>query len=175
MMTSESGDNNPPTSRGGKNINCFPTKRIESKKRAVTTAGKGGFTSTVQNIYGAPIPSTEEHHEAIEDIQKIVQGMRIPGYDLEGLAKANAVLTRSKSAVMVQLAHMNVIMNAMQAQLQSLASAKNNQARPKRRFYCRSCGRNFTHGSKTCSEKKAGHQEEVYYKIMMGGSEKGCE
>ena len=121
----------------------------QERKRVVTTAGKGGYTATVKKIYGAPPPSPEEHHEAIKDIQTIVHGMQTQGYDLEGLAQANAVLTRSNSAVMKQLAKTTMTMNAMQAQLKTLASAQNNQAMPKRKFYCWSCGRNFTHGSKT--------------------------
>ena len=47
----------------------------QEQKRAVTTAGKGGYTATVQNIYSAPPPSPEEHHEATEDIKTIVQEM----------------------------------------------------------------------------------------------------
>ena len=39
----------------------------------------------VQNVYGAPSPPTEEHHEAIEDIHTILQGMQTHIYDLEGL------------------------------------------------------------------------------------------
>ena len=30
----------------------------------------------VQNIYGSPPPPLEEHHETIEDIQTIVQGIQ---------------------------------------------------------------------------------------------------
>ena len=67
---------------------------------------------------------------------------------------------------------MTVTMNDMQSQLKTLASSQTNQARSKIKFYCRSCGRNFIHGSKNCSEKKAGYQEEAYYKKSMGGSEK---
>ena len=104
-----------------------------------------------------------------------MQGIQTHGYNLEGMAQVNAVLTSLNSAVMAQFAHMTVTMNAMQAQLKTLSSAKTNQARPKREFYYCSCGRNFTHGSKTCSEKKVGHQEEAYYKKRMGVSEKGCE
>ena len=78
----------------------------------------------MQNIYGAPPPSLEEHHEVIEDIQKIVQGMQTQGYELEVTAQANEVITSSNAAVMAQLAHMNVTMNAMQAQLKTLTSAK---------------------------------------------------
>ena len=37
----------------------------QEQKRLITTAGKGGYTATVQNIYGAPPPSSEEHHEMI--------------------------------------------------------------------------------------------------------------
>ena len=145
------------------------------QKRAVTTTGKGGYTATVQKIYGSPLPSPEEHNKVIEDIPKIVQGMLTQGYDLEGLAQDIAVLTSSNYAVMAQLAQLTVIMNAMQSQLKTLASAETNQVRPKRKFYCCSCGINFTHGSKTSSEKKAVHQEEACYNKMMGGSEKGCE
>ena len=52
---------------------------------------------------------------------------------IEGLAQANAVLTRSNTVVMAQLAHMNVTMNAMQAQLKTLAMDPTNQARSKRK------------------------------------------
>ena len=69
-------------------------------------------------------------------------------FELEGLAQANAVLTNSNSAVMAQLAQMTVTMNAMQAQVKTLASAQNHQARPKRKFYCWSCGSNYTHRRK---------------------------
>ena len=92
----------------------FPHRAHQEQKIAVTTAGKGGYTATVQKIYSAPPPSPEEHHEAIEDIKKIVQGMRTQGYELEGLAQANAVLTSSNYAVTAQVAHMTVTMNAIQ-------------------------------------------------------------
>ena len=76
---------------------------------------------------------------------------------------------------MVQLAQMTVTMNSMQAQLKKLDSAQNNQAIPKKKHYCWSCGRNYTHGRKTFPAKKAGHQEEAYYKKRIGDSEKGYE
>ena len=98
----------------------FSHRAYREQKRAVTTTGKGGYTAKVQNIYGAPPPSTEENNEAIEDIQTIVQGMQTQGYNLEGLAQANAVLTIPNSAVMAQLAHMTVTMNTMLAQLKTL-------------------------------------------------------
>ena len=76
---------------------------------------------------------------------------------------------------MAQLEHTTVTMKAMHAQLKTLALAQDNQVRPKRKFYCWGFSINFTHGIKTCSENKAGNQEEVYYKKRIGGSEKGCE
>ena len=91
-----------------------------------------------------------------------MQGMWTQGFELEGMGQANAVLTRSKYAVMAQLAQMTVTMNAIQAQLKTLASAQNNQPRQKINFYCWICGINFTHGTKTWSAKKAGHQEKTY-------------
>ena len=48
-------------------------------------------------MYGAPPPYPEEHHEVIEGIQIIVQGMQTQGYDLEGLAQENVVLITSNS------------------------------------------------------------------------------
>ena len=62
----------------------------------------------------------------IEGIQKILQGMRTQGYDLEVLAQSNAVLTRLNYVVMAQLAHMTVTINAMHTQLKTLASAQTN-------------------------------------------------
>ena len=41
--------------------------------------GGGGYTATVKNIYSAPTPSPEEHHEVIKDIQTTVQGMQTQG------------------------------------------------------------------------------------------------
>ena len=52
-----------------------PHRANQEHKKAVTTTGKGGYTVTVQNTYGEPPTSPEDHHEAIEDIQTIVQGM----------------------------------------------------------------------------------------------------
>ena len=69
----------------------------------------------------------------IYDLNNIVQGIHTQIYDLEGLEQANVVLTRSKSAVMAQLAHMTVTMNATQAQLKTLALEKTNQAISKRK------------------------------------------
>ena len=76
---------------------------------------------------------------------------------------------------MAQLAQTNVTMNAMHTQLKTLVSAQNNQSRLKTKFYYWSCRSNFAHGSKTCSAKKSGHQEEAYYKKRTSGSEKGRE
>ena len=121
----------------------------QEQKISVTTAGKGGYTATVQNIYDAPTKSPEEHNEVIEYIQTIVQGMQTQGYNMEELAQSNLVLTSSNSAIMAQLAQMTVTMNAIKAQLKTLASAKTNQERLKIKFYCWSCGRNSTQGRKT--------------------------
>ena len=79
----------------------------------------------MQNIYGVLPPPPEEHHDVIYKLNTIIQGMQTHKYDLEGLAKANALLTRSKSAVMVQLSQMTVTMNTMQAQLNILSSTTN--------------------------------------------------
>ena len=62
--------------------------------------------------------------------------MRTHNYELKGPAQANGVLTRYKSAVMAQLAQINVTMNSMHAQLNKLSSAPTNQTRYNRNYYC---------------------------------------
>ena len=101
--------------------------------------------------------------------------MQTQSYEPEGLVQSNAVLTIYKSAVMAQLAHMTVTVDAMQVQLNTLSSAQTNETRPKRNHYCWSCRINYTHGGGNWSSTKAGHQDEAYYKKRMGGSEKECE
>ena len=101
--------------------------------------------------------------------------MQTQSYELEGLAQANAFLTSSNSWFMKTFAHTNVTMNAMQAHLKTLSLTITNPTRTKIKFYCRISGNNFTHGSKTCSDKKTGHKEEAYRKNLLGGSEKRCE
>ena len=101
--------------------------------------------------------------------------MQTQSHELEGLAQAIVVLTRSNTVVMAQLEHMIVTMNAMQAQLKTLATAPTNQTRSKRKYYCWSFSINYTHGIKTCSSNKPGHQDQAYYKKRLGRSEKGCK
>ena len=101
--------------------------------------------------------------------------MQTQSYDLEVLAQANTVFTSSNSAVIEKLTYMTLTMNFMQAQLKALGSDQTNQTRSKRKYYCWICGSNYTHGSKTCSSNKAGHQEEAYHKKRLGGSEKVCK
>ena len=96
---------------------------------------------TVQNVYGAPHPPPEEHHKVVWYIHKIVQVVQTQSYKLEELAQYNSFLTRLTSTVMAQLAQMNVTMNTIQAQLNTLASAQTNQAKQKIKHYCCSCGK----------------------------------
>ena len=148
-----------------------PSRAEESSNNS----GKGGYTAAVQKIYGVLPPLTEEHHEAIDNLHTIIQVMQTHSYDLEGLAQANSFLTISNTALMMQLAHMNVTMNAMQEQLKKLASATTNQKMSKRKYYCCIFGSNYAHGSKNCSAKKSGNQEEACYNKRLGGSKKGRE
>ena len=101
-------------------FNKFDHQANSEQRRAVTTTGKGGYTVAVQNISGVMLPPPEENHEAIENLNNIVQGIQTQSFDLKGLAQSNAVLTISNSVVMEQLAQMNVTKNAMQAQLKTL-------------------------------------------------------
>ena len=107
-MTTESGDENLPTSRRGRNTIFFLPPTALRAEKIGNNRRKRGVHRDIKKIYGAPPSSLEEHHELIEDIKTIVQVMQTQGYKLEGLAQANTVLTSSKSAVMAQLVHMTV-------------------------------------------------------------------
>ena len=113
-------------------LKIFFHRAHRKPKKGVITAGKGGYTAAVQNIYSVPSPPPEEHHEMIDHINTIFQVMQTQIYEPEVLTQANAVLIISNTVVMTQLAHMNVTMNAMQAQLKTLMSAPTNQTRSKR-------------------------------------------
>ena len=128
----------------------------------------------VHNIYGIPPPPQEDHHEAIDYLNTIVQGMQNQMYDIEVLAQANSVLTSSNSAVMAQLAQMTETMNAIQAQLNTLSATSTYSTIPKIKYHCWSCGRNFTHGRKALYSNKSGIQYEDYYKKILGGIKRGC-
>ena len=62
--------------------------------------------------------------------------MQTQSYEPEGMAQDNAALTSSNTAVMAQLTHMTVTMNAMQAQPKTLEYAPKNQTRSRRNYYC---------------------------------------
>ena len=155
-------------------FNIFFHKYHHKQSKVVTTFRKGGYTSVVQNIYCVPPPPPEEHHDAIDHIKNTVQGIQVQIYDLEGIAQTNIFLTSLNTAVIFQLAKMTVTVNSMQAQLKMLTSASKNQTSSKRKYYCWSCVSNYTHGSKTCSYKKSGHQDEAYYKKRLDRSKNKC-
>ena len=138
-----------------------------NKMVAVTTAGKWIYTAAVQNIYSVPPFPPEDHHEAIGNLNNIIQGMQTHSYELEGLAQANEVLTSSNSAGMGQLAHITVTMNDLKAHIKTLALATTNPTMSKRKFYCWICRRNFTHKSKICLAQKKFHKEDVYKKKLL--------
>ena len=165
----------PTDQKTWEKLKIFFRQAHRDQRKAVTTAGKGGYTTEVQNIYGVPPPTSEEYHKVIDHINTIVQGMQMQSHELKGLAQANAVLTISNTAVMAQLSYMNVTMNAIQEHLKTLTLEPTNQMRSKRKYYCWSFGSNYTHRSKTCSSKKFGHQDQAYYKKRLGGIEKECK
>ena len=53
-------------------------------------------------------------------------------YDMEGLAQANSVLTKSDYSVMTKLSQMTATTNVMQAQLKTLSAATTTI--PKRKY-----------------------------------------
>ena len=144
--------------------------------KTLPTTGKGGYILAVENIYSIPPPPPEEHHKMIDNLNTIVLGIQTQICNLEGLAQANAILTSSKSAVMVKLAQTTVTVNAMQVQLKTLSLTTTNPTRTHRKFYCWICGRNFSHGSKTCSGNKTGQRRKCttrldWAEVKMGAND----
>ena len=77
-----------------------------------------------------PTPPPKEHHEAINDLNTILQRMKNQSYDMEGIAQDNTVLASSNSAVMAKLAQITATMNARQAQLKNLSATSTNPKIP---------------------------------------------
>ena len=100
----------------------------------VTTAGKGGYTVAVHNIYSTPPPQPEEHHDAIDSPKTVVQGIQNKRYEMDGLAQSNVVLTSLNSAVTAKLVKITATMNAMQAQLKTLYATSTNTTRTKSKY-----------------------------------------
>ena len=82
-----------------KNYKMFFYQTHCAKRRAVTTIGKGEYTTEVHNIHVLLTPPQEEHRQAINNLHTIVQGMQTQSYDLEGQTHANAVLTSSNTSL----------------------------------------------------------------------------
>ena len=62
------------------NLQGFFCQSHREQRRAVTTAGKGGYIAVVQNIYVFLSPPLEYHHEKIDSLQAIAQGMQDQSY-----------------------------------------------------------------------------------------------
>ena len=133
------------------------------QKIVATTVGKGGYTATVQNIYSAPPPFPEEHHEVIKDIQKLCRECEHKDtrwkYWHKKYSPCQLELRGNGTVGTDEFDHES---HACATEKTRLSTKKTSET--KRKFYCWSCWRNFTHGSKTCSAKKSVHQEEAYYK-----------
>ena len=80
--------------------------------------------------------------------------MQTHSYKREGLAQDNTILNSSNSIVVALLAHMNVTINVLQAQLKTMSSTSINPTIYKRKVYCLGFRNNFTRGSKKFMAKK---------------------
>ena len=107
-------------------FNLFFHRSHFDQRKAETTAGKGGYIVTVQNIYNVLPPPPGEHHEATYHTNTIFQVIQMQIHKLEGLAQSNAILTSSNMVAMVQLAQMKVTMNSIHMQLKTLAALPTN-------------------------------------------------
>ena len=129
----------------------------------------------VQNIYSVPPPPPEDHHKEIYFLNTIMQGMQKQSYEMKGLAQTNAVIKKSNSAVMSQLAQMTATMNTIQTQLSTLSAGSTNSTILRRKYYYLICVRLFSHGSKENPLKKPRHKDGNHYKERLGGNKKGRE
>ena len=59
----------------------------------------------------------------------------------------------------------------MQDQMKNM----NMRKKPKRKYYCWSCGSNLQYGRNIYPNKKAGQKNDNHYQNRLGGNNKGCE
>jgi len=163
----------------------------KERRKAITTAGQGGYNAKANSIYG--VPTTEEHEaqldlqeRAAESLETISDGLSTHQDSISELTQANAVLTNNNTTMAAQMAQMMQQMQTLQLLVsQSHGHAAAPAAAPptggggnrKRRQplpydYCWSHGK-CKHSSKTCTIRKEGHKEEATQTNKMGGSTYG--
>eukprot|EP00978_Attheya_sp_CCMP212_P034432 scaffold144089_cov66-Attheya_sp.AAC.1 len=160
----------------------------KERRKAITTAGQGGYNVTVNSIYG--VQSTEERdatldlqERAAESLETISDGLSSHQDSISELTQANAVLSNNNTTLAAQMTQM---MQQMQT-LQLLASQSHAPAaappaapaggggihhkrhQPLPYDYCWSHGK-CKHSSKTCTLRKEGHTGEATQTKKMGGS-----
>ena len=82
----------------------------KERRKAITTAGQGGYNAKANSIYG--VPTTEEHEaqldlqeRAAESLETISDGLSTHQDSISELTQANAVLTNNNTTMAAQMAH----------------------------------------------------------------------
>eukprot|EP00978_Attheya_sp_CCMP212_P014573 scaffold37188_cov29-Attheya_sp.AAC.7 len=91
----------------------------KERRKATTTAGQGGYSATVNSIYGMP---TNEEQAAQQDLQEraaksletISNGLSTHQDSISELTQANAVLSNSNTTLAAQMAQMMQQMQTLQ-------------------------------------------------------------
>jgi hypothetical protein len=161
------------------------------RRKAVTTAGQGGYNASVHNVYGynATVNNVygnadDEAHRALQQaaadsLSTIAGGMADNQTNLTELSQANAVLTASNTTMAAQMAQLMSGMQLLQTQMAqntagnggkgSTGNGRRNNPNPLPWAYCWSHGK-CKHTGAVCQKKKEGHKDAATMENKMGGS-----
>jgi hypothetical protein len=158
------------------------------RRKAVTTAGQGGYNASVHNVYGYNATVNNVYGNAEDDAVRALQqaatdslstiagGLADNQTGLAELAQANAVLTATNTTMAAQMAQLMSGMQLLQTQMAagpaaapSAGNGRRNNPNPLPWAYCWSHGK-CKHSGKDCKKKKDGHNNAATFEDRKGGS-----
>ena len=173
-MTSESGDNSPPTSRRGRNIIFLPPSAPRSEKSVNNRRKRRVHCNSAKRLrcttfFFRRAPWYDQRHKS-NRAGNVNTRLRAGRTDT---SQCNPYQLKLRGNGTVGIYDCNHEHHTGATENTCLSTKQPSEAKNKvlllelqEQFYSR---------EKTWSAKKAGHQEEAYYKKGMGVSEKGCE
>eukprot|EP00978_Attheya_sp_CCMP212_P005970 scaffold13447_cov59-Attheya_sp.AAC.3 len=187
MKISSSGAGNLKQRKLGQDSRHTSNKRAHKEwRKAITTAGQGGYNVAINSIYGIPTNKEqaaqflELQERAAESLETISDGLSTHQDSISDLTQANAVLSTNTTTLAAQMAQMMQQMQTLQllvsqshghapAATPPSGGARHHKCRhPLPYGYCWSRGK-CKRSSKTCTIRKEGHKEEATQTNKLGG------
>lgn len=177
----------PAAEKTWENFKRFFHRVHKENRKATVTAGEGGYSATVNNIFGTgnvTVNNIAVHcdnntgqilsEETTNNINMIADGILHHSSSIQELQQANAVLTNTNSMIMQQLQMIAAQLHQLQ-QNQQHTKPKQGSDRQNGFKYCWTCGRQKDHWSNRCPNPKEGHIKNVSFCNQKGGSRAGFD